>query len=144
MTQKRLFLFAGYDKDGIIDDALVHYARAVSEFGDIVLCMDSDCPTSEMGKLKKYTLHTIATRHGEYDFGSYKRGYMWLSEHGILDKCDELLLCNDSCYGPLRPFKEVFNTMSKKDCDFWGLLSNTENQYRLQSYFLKPSNKDVD
>ena len=32
----RLFLFAGYDKDGIIDDSLILYVRALSKFGDDV------------------------------------------------------------------------------------------------------------
>ena len=50
MNKKRLFLFAGYDKDGIIDDALVHYVSAVSKFGDIVLCMDPDTPDPELKK----------------------------------------------------------------------------------------------
>ena len=72
MKTKRLFLFAAYHPKNIVDDALVYYVKSLSKFGDVVLCMDSDCPTSEMNKLKKYTLHTIATRHGEYDFGSYK------------------------------------------------------------------------
>ena len=73
--RKRLFLFAGYDKDGIVDESLLMYVSAVSKFGDVILCMDSDCPSKELKKLKNITLHTISTRHREYDFGSYKRAY---------------------------------------------------------------------
>ena len=38
----RLFLFAGYDKDGIVDDALVYYVSALSKYGDVIVCMDND------------------------------------------------------------------------------------------------------
>ena len=53
---KRLFIFAGYDANGIIDDALIHYVRALSRHGDIVLCMDSDCKKSELDKIKPFVL----------------------------------------------------------------------------------------
>ena len=88
MQNKRLFLFAGYDKDGIIDESLLMYVSAVSKFGDVVLCMDSDCPDSELNKLQDITLHAMATRHREYDFGSYKRAYNWALENLDLSKYD--------------------------------------------------------
>ena len=42
MKTKRLFLFAGYDANGIIDDAIIYYAEQLNKFGDIILCMDCD------------------------------------------------------------------------------------------------------
>ena len=85
---KRLFIFASYDKDSIIDNTLLHYLRALSELGDIVFTMDNDTQESEMKKLSDipHILHATAVRHNEYDFGSYKRGYMWAHENKILDK----------------------------------------------------------
>jgi len=134
---KRLAVFASFFADGTIPSYVIYYLKELKKVCDgIVFVTDNPIFTTEIDKIKDLVIYAQCERHKEYDFGSYKRGYMWLSEHGILDKCDELLLCNDSCYGPLHPFKEVFNTMSKKDCDFWGLLSSTEIQYHLQSYFL--------
>ena len=66
-NNKRLFLFAGYDARGVIDDALVFYIKNLSESGDVILCMDSDCPDSELNKIKQYTIARMGTRHGEYD-----------------------------------------------------------------------------
>ena len=67
---KRLFLVAGFDLSGIIDESLILYVRELSKMGDVVLCMDCDCNKTQIAKLKPYVLHAIATRHGEYDFGS--------------------------------------------------------------------------
>ena len=142
MTQKRLFLFAGYDKDGIIDDALVHYARAVSEFGDIVLCMDSDCKASELKKVQKYCVHTIGTRHGEYDFGSYKRAYIWATENLNLSNYNFVYLINDSVYGPLYDLAPYFSKMESGTFDAFGLVKKPHHDHpHIQSWFigLRPS-----
>jgi hypothetical protein len=38
---------------------------------------------NELRKIKPYVNHVIAHRHGEYDWGSFKRGYNWLmSQNG--------------------------------------------------------------
>ena len=142
MTQKRLFLFAGYDKDGIIDDALVHYARAISKFGDIVLCMDSDCNASELKKVRKYCVHTIGARHGEYDFGSYKRAYIWATENLNLSDYDFVYLINDSVYGPLYDLAPYFEQMESSNFDAIGLVKNPHHDHpHIQSWFvgLRPS-----
>lgn len=97
---KRLFIFAAYDADGIIDETLLYYLRSLSEFGNIVFVMDSDAPANEVKKIDavpNILYHQIA-RHGEYDFGSYKRGYAWALEQGILGNYDYVYLVNDSCY----------------------------------------------
>ena len=41
MSVKRLFLFAAYDKEGIIDDTLLHYLRCLSDYGDVAFVMDN-------------------------------------------------------------------------------------------------------
>ena len=134
---KRIAVFASFSSDGTVPDYVIYYLKELKKVCDgIVFVADNPLKKSEFEKVEKLVIYARCERHNEYDFGSYKRGYVWLSEHGILDKCDELLMCNDSCYGPVYPLREVFDTMKKKDCDFWGLLSNTEIQYHLQSYFL--------
>ena len=76
---KRLFIFAGYDKDCIVDETLLHYLRSLSELGDIVFAMDNNLPDSEINKIKsiKNILSATAVNHGEYDFGSYKIGFKY-------------------------------------------------------------------
>ena len=109
--KKRLFLLAGYDKNGIIDDALIHYASVLSRFGDVILCMDSDCKKSELNKIKKYTIFTITKRHGEYDFGSYKRAYTYARDKRILENYDILYMLNDSVFGPMFNMKQTIITL---------------------------------
>ena len=142
MNTKRLFLFAGYNKSGFIDDALVFYVQNLSKFGDIVLCMDSDTPDSEMEKVRKYCLHTVGARHGEYDFGSYKRAYIWATENLNLSDYNFLYLVNDSVYGPLFDMDSYFDLMEFANLDAFGIVKNPHRDHpHIQSWFvgLRPS-----
>lgn len=139
---KRLFLFAGYNQNGIVDDALVYYVGALSKFGDIVLCMDSDCEKTELNKLKKFVLNASATRHGEYDFGSYKRAYIWAKQNLNLAEYDFVYLVNDSVYGPLYDMSRYFDAMENMGHDGFGIVKNPHYDHpHIQSWFvgLKPS-----
>ena len=134
---KRLFLFAGFDADGIIDDSLILYVRALSKLGDVVVCMDSTCTAKETKKLKPYTLQTLAKRHGEYDFGSYKRGFIWAHEHMDLSAYDFVYMVNDSVYGPLFPLKPYLAQMETFRTDAFGLVKNTKAAHpHIQSWFI--------
>lgn len=135
---KRLFIFAGYDKDGIIDDALVHYIKQLNKFGDIVLCMDCDCKKPELDKIQKYCLHTMATRHGEYDFGSYKRGYTWAHDTEILNNYDVMYLVNDSVFGPVLDMKNTLTNIEGLKSDAAGLVvSRHKTHSYMESWFVR-------
>lgn len=137
MSLKRLFLFAGYNKSGIIDDALVYYIKHLAKFGDIILFMDSDCPTTELAKVRKYCVYTSATRHGEYDFGSYKRAYNWSKKNLNLYDYDFLYLVNDSVYGPLYNLNPYFKQMESCACDAFGIVRNPHHEHpHIQSWFV--------
>lgn len=137
LGNKRLFLFAGYNQHGVVDDALIYYVRKISAFGDIVLCMDSDCSDTELKKLAPYTTHIIATRHGEYDFGSYKRAYIWATQHLDLSGYDFVYILNDSVFGPLYPMDKYFNDMESAGTDVFGLCYNpTGRRPHIQSWFI--------
>ena len=156
---KRLCVFAHWDRDNIIDEYVIYYLKALREVCQtIIFVSDSDLEPSELTKLDRIADYKIAQRHGEYDFGSYKRGFL-LAKEKALD-FDELIFANDSCYGPFFPLKPIFDKMATQKCDFWGM---TEWKYtpvqrdgiyilekdikHIQSYFInfRPSviNSDV-
>ncbi len=145
----RIAVFSHWDKDNFIDDYVIYYLQGLKKIADnIVFVSDCDINSAELEKLKTITPHTITGVHGEYDFGSYKRGFFYAKENGLLNKAEELILANDSCYGPLRPFEEMFGVMSPKDCDFWGVTENKKGMKKdcdkyiadivphIQSYFM--------
>ncbi len=137
MKIKRLFLFAGYDPKGIIDEALLYYVRALSKLGDVVLFMDSDCSAAQLKKLAPYVIWAGATRHGEYDFGSYKRAYEYAVDKKILNKYDFVYLVNDSVYGPMRPLKPIITGLEARKLDAFGMIKNpNHNAPHIGSWFI--------
>lgn len=136
-NNKRLFLFAGYSSDGVLDDALVFYVKKLAKCGDVILCMDSNCPDAELNKVSKYTIARIGTRHCEYDFGSYKRAYEYAKNNKLLNKYDFVYMVNDSVYGPLHDIGTVLQQMESKNTDAFGMVESRHTHYRhIQSWFI--------
>lgn len=136
---KRYAVFAGYNSNGTIPPYVITYLKGLNEVADgVVYIADSELKAGEEEKLKGLTIHTEHTRHNEYDWGSYKRGYNWLKQNGYLDNAKELIFANDSTYAPIGgSFKPMFKKMDKqKNLGFWGDSQNTHFTTHLQSYFL--------
>lgn len=135
--KRRLFLFAGYDADGQAGTSLLWYLRALSENGDVIFVADSDFDEPQISLLKPYVLHVEASRHGEYDFGSYKRAFKWAQDNCSLDSYDYVYMVNDSVYGPLydiRPYLEKMEGLGK---EAFGLVYNPHRRTpHLQSWFV--------
>lgn len=134
---RRLFLFAGYNAHGLIDESLIFYIQALAACGDVVLCMDSDCSAAELQRVAPYVLHATAQRHGEYDFGSYKRAYMYAADADILKNYEFVYMVNDSVYGPLMDIEPSLTRMEKLNRDAFGLVYNpTASRPHIQSWFI--------
>ena len=137
MKSRRLFLLAGYSARGAVDESLVYMVQSLSTHGDIILVMDCDVPAPELDKLRTYVLHADAHRHGEYDFGSYKRAYIYARDTAILSKYDYIYMINDSVYGPTRPIGPYFETMESFGVPVFGLVCNPHHERpHIQSWFI--------
>ena len=137
-TLNRAAVFAHYDKNNLIQDYVVYYLKELKKIAECVIFV-SDCNLSdnEQNKIKDFADVIIAKPHGEYDFGSYKRGVQYLKDKEILDNLDELIFANDSCFGPLFSLEVLWQEMNDKACDFWGISYNSSGRLlHVQSYFL--------
>lgn len=136
--KRRLAIFASYSQSAVIEDYVVHYLKALSEVVDgIVFIMDNPVMSGEIDKIGDYIIYAECKRHNEYDFGSYKRGFEYLSRNDLLKEVDELIVCNDSCYGSLFPFNDIFHLMNNRgrEIDFWGISGNNTIKFHIQSFF---------
>jgi lipopolysaccharide biosynthesis protein len=134
---KRLFLFAFYDPQGVVGESALRYLEALCDLGDIVLATDCDLQPGEAGKLAPLLKAWMAARHGEYDFGSYKRAFLLAD----LSDYDVVYLVNDSVVGPLFPLEPYLERMEALGTEAFGLALHPSRRGRhLQSWFigLKP------
>lgn len=131
---KRAAVFAHYDKDSVIDEYVVYYLNELKKITDTIIfvsCCNLD--DKEISKINGIASHVIAQFHDEYDFGSYKRGFLYLKDK--LNEFDELIFANDSCYGPLYPLENIFSTMEAENCDFWGITKNNYGYKKSLGHF---------
>lgn len=129
---KRAVVFAHYDKQNLVDDYVVYYLKALKEIAQEIVFV-SCCNIENPEVLDGIVSHIIAEPHDEYDFGSYKRGFLHLLPQ--LNEFDELVFANDSCFGPFHPLKEIFEEMDAKDCDFWGMTKNKFGYRKKPNHF---------
>ena len=81
---KSLCIFAHWDRDKIIDDYVIYYIKALKEVCEtIIFVSDCNLEASETSKLDNIADFVLAQKHGEYDFGSYKRGFLFAKEKGL-------------------------------------------------------------
>ena len=130
---RRAIIFVHFDKDNLVDDYVYYYLNVLKEHSSYLLFVTTSILLEEdKDKLSHYCSDIIIRENVGYDFMSYKTGLNSFD----YTQYDELLLCNDSVYGPFYPLDEMFTTMQVKSCDFWGITDNTDISYHLQSYFL--------
>jgi len=141
-NRKRVAVFASYSRDGFLPPQVLPYLAGLKPLTKaIVIVCDNDLAAGEREKLAPFVAHIITGKHGEYDFGSYKRGVACARENGLLDDADDLILCNDSCYGPVGSFAPMIEAMEARRLDFWGATDSNQFSYHLQSYWVVLSRK---
>ncbi|MDG1386834.1 MAG: rhamnan synthesis F family protein [Halioglobus sp.] len=138
-TKKTACVFAHYDRSGEIEGYVLFYLRALRECTEHVVIVTTS-PLSENSKSKLHDLQVqlVERDNTGYDFFSYQVGVNTLD----LNRFDELVLCNDSVYGPFRELGPILDDMRVADCDFWGMTESYDVAHHLQSYFLV-FNKEV-
>ncbi len=123
---KRYCVFASYSKENKIGDDVIFYLKELNKITDgIVFIMDNPIDKTEEKKLEGLTIYHKCEKHNEYDFGSYKKGFFYLKENGLLDDTSEIIFANDSCYGPLKPLNLFIEKWEKANKpDFYGITIN--------------------
>ena len=135
----RLAVVSCFFSDGHIPDTLLYLLKGLKEVSDnIILIGDCRIFPAELEKLNNLVCYAKFIRHQQYDFGSYKIGLEYARSSGLIDKLNvaELIMLNDSCYGPVYPFSESFDKMASDPCDFWGYSIYKLFRKHISSYFL--------
>lgn len=134
---KRICLFAGFNQGDVIQNYVLDYLRELTNYADVYYFADNELPISELDKVKQIVINAWSKPHRKYDFGSYSElanNYVGWEE---IEKYDELIFANDSCFC-LQSFDCVFKKMDSSTADFWGLTAtddnNISNDYSFDQY----------
>lgn len=137
--KRRLGVFVFYDAQGYVGDYIEYLLQDVKTQLQylIVVCNGK---LSEDGKrtFAKYADEIIMRPNIGFDAWAYREIIKKIYDEGIVENYEELLLFNDTFFGPFYSFADIFSDMAKKDVDFWGI-SYHQSEYiprHIQSYFM--------
>jgi len=120
---KRLVLFSFYDHEDIVDDYVLYLLASFKGIAEeICTIVNGHLTSSSQKKLENFSKILMRENKG-FDAWGYKHG---LEKYGYeeLKRYDEIVCLNHTCFGPVFPWKEMFERMSQVDCDWWSLFQD--------------------
>jgi rhamnosyltransferase len=153
LSKKRATVFVFYDKDGIVDRFVTYLLQSLLELSEKLVIVCNGKLNNEGEKaFRGLTEHVLIRKNEGYDAWGFKAGIEYIGWDN-LSSYDELVLMNDSVYGPIYPFSTMFEQMDNRNLDFWGITKHgqTQNLFRItkdkyfpehiQSYFYSINKK---
>ena len=127
-TAKRLGIYSFFDTQGIVDRYVPFFLRDLKEnLTDLVIVVNGLILIEEKQKLLELTPHIIVRENRGFDIWGYKTGLDFFGWDRLANY-DEVIVANNTVFGPVFPFREVFAEMDRKDLDFWGLTRHYEHE----------------
>lgn len=118
----RLGLFLCFDSDGIIDEYVTYLLDdIIKNLSDLCIIVNGDLSPESREILEQYSTDIMTRPNIGFDAGGWRDAMTDHIGFKKLQEYDEIILFNDSFFGPLYPFKEMFDVMDAKDIDFWGI-----------------------
>lgn len=149
---KRFCIYLIYDKEKIIDRYIIHMLKELQAFCDYILVVCNSQSTWCGENAELYADRVIYRDNLGYDAGGFKDALCSCVGLNKISGYDELILANDSFYGPFYPIREVFLSMNGVNADYWGMTRSQKGvttegikyDEHIQSYFLVFRKKVID
>lgn len=125
---KRAAVYVIFDKDGKLDNFRKYYLKELRKVVDHILVVVQGTLTPESRRELEKLSDNFFVREN-----TGLLTYPWIE--GIkhigwdkLENYDELLMLNDSFFGPFYPLKDMMDAAEKSDADFYGSMQNFEEK----------------
>ncbi len=142
---KRLCVYLIFDKKGIIDQYIEYMLKELKSCVHYIVVV---CNMMEIFRgsdiLTKYADIIFYRENIGFDAGGFKEALCCSLGWETVLQYDELVLVNDSMFGPFKPMENIFLEMENKSVDFWGLAKHGTQKENgeiifaehIQTYFL--------
>lgn len=142
---RRLLVYVVYDRRGELDPFVTYALAGLREHCDHILAVVNGSLSEEARPRLAEVADDILVRDNRgYDIWAHKEG---MDHIGDLSEFDEVVLANDTWFGPIRPYGPVFDRMSQRPLHLWGMTDHAEQipnpftgegrlPYHLQSFWL--------
>lgn len=140
-----LAIVSTYDRDGIIDDYLIFYLTSLKRVANrLIVTVNGELTETGEERLTAVADEIYRRPNTGFDFGAYRDVLEHYLKPGELEQYQELVLCNDTCYGPFVPFEDIFARMEAENAEFWSM-NYIEDPLlpHFQSYFMVANGRGI-
>ncbi len=135
MGARSVCLFAHYDPSGRVAPYVLRYVARLAECGWTVHLACSgmaQLEPADAAALQRAGVFAHARPNAGLDFGAWQH----LLRAGCAQGADEVLLANDSVFGPFSDLRPRFAAMRERGFDAWGMVASEQGGWHLQSWFV--------
>lgn len=120
LDKNRLCIFSFFDRDGVVDDYNLYLLKSIREVASTVITVVNG-EVNEAGKQRLGTLsnQVVIRPNRGYDGGAYKDILVNRMGEQELHHFDEIILMNNTFFGPFESFSSIFTRMQQQNLDFW-------------------------
>ncbi|WP_256714411.1 rhamnan synthesis F family protein [Microbacterium sp. RU33B] len=146
MGGRRLVVYVVWDRRGEVEDYIPFALAGLREHAARVLVVVNGSLSAEgRAKLEPVSDEILVRENRGFDIWAHKDA---LDHVGAgLSEFDEVLLTNDTWFGPVRPYGPVFERMGAESVHFWGMTDHAREEpnpftgegvldYHLQSFWI--------
>lgn len=143
---RRLLIYVVYDPRGDVEDYIPYALTHLREHCErIFVVVNGKLTDRGRAALEPVADDIVVRANRGFDIWGYKEGLDAVGD-AIADY-DEVILANDTWFGPIQPFGPVFERMGKRPLHFWGMTDHVRVEphpftntgylpYHLQSYWV--------
>ena len=137
----RLAIFVFYDPQGTVDRYVTYLLEALRpNVTRLVVVSNTELDSSNRERLERCCDDLFVRENRGLDAAAFKQGLVSFCGWEEVRKYDEVVLLNDTFFGPITSFDAMFFDMASRAVDFWGMAAgySTENTERKVKYGFAP------
>lgn len=120
---KRAVIYVLFDRRGMVEEYVEYALSNMRADADHILVVVNGALSAEgRGRLESVADDILVRPNEGFDIWGHKAGLDHLGDR--IDDFDEVILTNDTWFGPVRPYGPVFERMAAEEVDFWGMTEN--------------------
>ena len=119
---RRIAIIILYNPKGIIEDYVFFYLAKLQEIcRKVVVVVNGQCQQVYIQRMQLLKYEIILRSNIGYDGGAYQDIFLKYRYKLKLDTYDEVVLSNDTFYGPFNKMSDMWNKFENINCDYWGI-----------------------
>lgn len=143
---RRLVIYVVYDRRGTVEEFVRFALEGMrNDAAHILAVVNGSLDDAGRALLETVTDDILVRSNDGFDIWAHKEGLAHIGDR--IAEFDEVLLTNDTWFGPVRPYAPVFEKMNAREMHFWGMtdhewepLNKFTNKgdlpYHLQSFWI--------